>query len=141
MPLVVIIPESVVAPPLPVERFRIPVNVPSIAVVPLKLSTRLLPPPITPAANVALVPVSVVSTRSVTASEKVCVPVVVIAPESVVEPPLPVERFRIPVNVPSIAVVPLKLSTRLLPPPITPAATVELVPVSVVSARSVTASE
>ena len=69
MPVVVIVPESVVEPPLPVERFRIPVNVPSIAVVPLKLSARLLPPPITPAANVGLVPVSVESVRSVTASE------------------------------------------------------------------------
>ena len=97
-----------------------------------------LPPVI--AANVTVVPLVVVAARSVTASPYVCVPVVVRAPVSVVLPAASVERSLIPVNVaPSIAVVPLKFSTRFLLAPTTPAVNVGVVPASVtVAAPSVT---
>ena len=53
-------PVIVVLPPLPVLRSLIPVkDAPTSAVVPLKLSAALLPPPAMPAVNVGVVPVSV----------------------------------------------------------------------------------
>jgi len=67
------------------------------------------------------------------------VPVVAMAPDKEVVPPPLVARFLIPVKVAPIVVSPLKLRVKSLPPPVTPAAKVGVVPVRVVSAERVTA--
>ena len=59
MPVVLTAPSIVVVPPPWVVRFRRPAKVPSITVVPLKSSTRLLPPPVTLEAKVPVSPLSV----------------------------------------------------------------------------------
>ena len=118
----------------------VPPTAPLNVVVPLSTIDNACAPS-TVLESVIPTPVSVVSPRSVTASPYVCVPAVVIAPVSVVVPAASVERSLIPVNVaPSIAVVPLKVSTISLPAPTTPAVNVGVVPASVtVAAPSVTA--
>ena len=67
-------------------------------------------------------------------------PVVVMAPDKELVPPLLVVRFLMPVKLASIVVVPLKLRVKSLPAPVTPKVKVGVVPVSVVSAVRVTAS-
>ena len=83
---------------------------------------------------------SVVLALKVTASLKVCVPVVVISPDKEVVPLLLVVRFLMPVKSAPIVVVPPKLSVKSWFAPVTPPEKTEVVPVRMVLASRVTAS-
>jgi len=68
-------------------------------------------------------------------------PVVVMAPDKEVVPPLLVVKFLMPVNVAPIVVSPLKFRFKSYPAPVTPPVKVDVVPVRIVSAPKVIASE
>ena len=135
-----------VAPPALVVRLVsavVPPTAPAKVVAPVVFTASVCAPLTVPLKAIAPLPLlaSVVAPVSVTASLYVCVPLVVIAPVSCVEPPLPVARLRIPVKfAPFIVVVPLKFSVRSKPPPATVDAKVGVVPVSTALPVNVTAS-